>query len=112
VSATCPCGLVSFKVLSTRDHDIPGVVLRRRECAEGHRWTTWEVSEAFISHVGRKASRDILFTIDKGNRVRQQVLERKERVLALAKRGVRSGKIAEIVGLTSQRVRQIKNGTY
>ena len=63
MSATCPCGLVSFKVLSTRDHDIPGVVLRRRECAEGHRWTTWEVSEAFISHVGRKASRDILFTI-------------------------------------------------
>ena len=108
MSATCPCGLVSLRVLSTRDHDIPGVVLRRRECAEGHRWTTWEVSEAFIAQVGRKRSRDILVKLAKSDAWRQRVAERKARVLQLAARGVRSGKIAEIVGLTEARVRQIK----
>lgn len=108
MSATCPCGLVGLKVLRTLNHDIPGVVRRQRECADGHRWMTWEVSEAFISHVGRKKARDILHKISKGDAARQRTDERKARVLQLAARGVRSGKIAEIVGITGQRVRQIK----
>lgn len=108
MSATCPCGLVSLKVLSTRDHDIPGVVLRRRECADGHRWTTWEVSEAFISNVGRKQSREILFTLDRADRKRQQSAERKSHVLALAARGLSNCAIARRVGMTETRVRQIK----
>jgi transcriptional regulator NrdR family protein len=110
MSALCQvCGLIGSRVLETRNHEsILGVVLRRRECPTGHRWTTWEVSEAFLGAVGLHKSRELLRAQSRGYQLREQALERRNHVLTLVARGQTTAQIARHVGVTEARVRQLK----
>lgn len=95
------------RVLSTRSTPY-GFKRRRYQLADGRRITTYEVPYAILSHLGAARLREAAQKWQRGECARSQAHARRQRVIALLAEGWKPIAIAHEVGITEQRVRQIR----
>lgn len=85
-----------------------GFKRRRYQLADGRRITTYEVPYAVLSHMGAARLREAAQKWQRGERARAEVRARRQRIIALLAEGWKPTAIAHEVGITEQRVRQIR----
>lgn len=73
----CHCGLPSAKVLATRLRP-DGITLRRRQCPDGHRWTTFEMDETLVKRIGPRQINEKAAQHTRRIKVRQQAQIKRE----------------------------------
>jgi len=95
------------RVLSTRSTPY-GFKRRRYQLADGRRITTYEVPYAILSHLGAARLREAVQKWQRGECARSQAHARRQRIIALLVQGWKPTAIAHEVGITEQRVRQIR----
>lgn len=91
------------RVLSVRTTPY-GFKRRRYQLADGRRITTYEVPYAILSHLGAARLREAVQKWQRGERIRA----RRQRIVTLLAEGWKPIAIAHEVGVTEQRVRQIR----
>lgn len=101
----CSCGLEAVRVLSTRTRS-DGVVLRRRQCPDGHRWTSYEMHEAVVNGIGAGKIATAAAAHANGIRRRQQAQSKRELVAHYPHMG--ASELAALIGCTEARVRQLR----
>lgn len=101
----CSCGLEAVRVLSTRTRG-DGVVLRRRQCPDGHRWTSYEMHEAVAGSIGKGKLATAAAAHANGIRRRQQAQAKRELVAHCPHMG--ASELAAVIGCTEARVRQLR----
>ena len=98
-----------MKCLSTRTrHD--GMKVRRYELDDGSRITTIEIPVTVIRGVGMKKVQQQIATWQRGEDKRAESRMRRERIESLLREKIKPLAIAYEVGVTEQRVRQIRTG--
>lgn len=91
------------RVLSVRTTP-DGFKRRRYQLADGRRITTYEVPYSILSHMGAARLREAAQKWQRG----EQIRARRQRIVALLAEGWKPTAIAHEVGITEQRVRQIR----
>lgn len=92
-----------MKVLETRTVQ-PGLKRRRYELPDGRRVTTYEVPATVLKALGMKRVREELQAWARGDAARARVALIEQRL----REGVKPTAIAHEVGVTEQRVRQVR----
>lgn len=96
------------RVLETREV-VPGVRRRRYERADGTRYTTIEVPATVLRGVSSaRQVEEALAAWHRGEAFRALVAQRRARIEELLREGVKPTAIAHEVGVTEQRVRQVR----
>jgi len=95
------------RVLSVRPTPY-GIKRRRYQLADGRRITTYEVPYSILSHMGAARLREAAQKWQRGECARSQAHARRQRIIALPADGWKPTAIAHEVGVTEQRVRQIR----
>ena len=87
------CARPSFQVIETRQQD--GLIMRRRECDQGHRWQTWEIPNGALDETTWARIRRAMAPPAKPaeNAVKTQAI-------AYRKAGLNQRKIAELLGIS------------
>jgi hypothetical protein len=98
-----------MKCLSTRTRP-DGMKARRYELDDGSRITTIEIPVTVIRGVGMKKVQQQFATWQRGEDKRAESRMRRERIESLLREKVKPLAIADEVGVTEQRVRQIRKG--
>lgn len=107
----CPtCGQHSQHVIETRQAG--GMVRRRHQCIDGHRWNTYEVSETALRGIGLPRLRAEVARVARGIKTRQRATSRRELVAHLTEKGLTAAAIAREAGCTPARVRQIRTELF
>lgn len=95
------------RVLETRTLQ-PGVKRRRHERTDGSRFTTVELPESVLRSLGTKRVDEAIATWARGEEKRKTARDRLRRVEELLRDGVKPTAIAHELGITDQRVKQIR----
>lgn len=96
-----------MKCLETRLR-ADGVRTRRYELADGRRVTTLEVPATVLKALGMGKVKDAMATWKRGEQQRAQAHARRKRIEELLHQGTKPTAIAHELGVTDQRVRQIR----
>lgn len=96
-----------MKILETRTR-ADGMRARRYELPDGRRLTTFELPASVIKALGQARVREYLEAWSRGERRRAQAHARRMRIEELLRERVKPLAIAHEVGVSDQRVRQIR----
>lgn len=96
-----------MKCLETRLR-ADGIRARRYELDDGRRITTFELPATVLKGVGMKRLREQMTVWQRGERQRTETQARRRRIEELLREKVKPTAIAHEVGVTEERVRQIR----
>lgn len=96
-----------MKCLETRLR-ADGIRARRYELDDGRRITTFELPATVLKGVGMKRLREQMTVWQRGERQRTEIHARRQRIEELLREKVKPTAIAHEVGVTEERVRQIR----
>jgi len=100
------CGLTTSRVLETRTMEYG--VWRRYKCADGHRWSTYELVDSVVKAIGPARVKECAGRVERGIKARQRAESTRELVLHLLEQGGTATSAALEAGVTEARVRQIR----
>jgi transcriptional regulator NrdR family protein len=101
----CACGLTCVRILATRTRD-DGIITRRRECVDGHRWTSYELHESVARGIGLARLAQHAGRLHRGTQGRQQAQALRE--VVAHRPDMTASALAVLIGRTEARVRQIR----
>ena len=96
-----------MKCLETRTRK-DGIKTRRYELEDGRRITTFELPASVIKAVGTKRVQEYYEIWQRGEKQRAESHTRRQRIVELLAQNIKPTAIADEVGCTEQRVRQIR----
>jgi hypothetical protein len=96
-----------MKCLETRTR-ADGIKTRRYELEDGRRVTTLELPVTVIKAIGLKRVQEFMGIWQRGEKQRTESHARRQRIEELLRENVKPTAIAHEVGVTEQRVRQIR----
>lgn len=96
-----------MKCLETRTRP-DGIKTRRYLLEDGRRVTTLEVPATVLKGLGMKRVREFMEIWQRGEKQRAEIHKRRERIEELLRERVKPTAIAHEVGVTEERVRQIR----
>jgi transcriptional regulator NrdR family protein len=103
------CGTENTRVLGTRA-ELDGLLIRRRhECGNEHRFNTFQLHESAARSVGLRQLRSSVETLGRGVARRTDAWKRKVRARRLLSQGMSSLQVAQQLGISDARVRQIRS---
>lgn len=96
----CPvCGAAGSTVISTRGWQSETMLQRRRECFNGHRYTTYEISDRLAKTLAKHSEPSAVAIVKRGNQ-----WKRDQRILRAIKGGKLLSEVAVEFGLASNTV--------
>lgn len=96
-----------MKCLETRTRP-DGIKARRYQLDDGRRITTFELPATVIKGVGLKRVQEFMAIWQRGEQQRGESHDRRQRIVEMLQQGIKPTAIAHEVGVTDQRVRQIR----
>lgn len=106
----CPeCGVLNTRVIETRAEKGGATVTRRHECGNGHRFNTLQLRETTVRSIGLTKILKMSATNAVGTARRALTHQRRLRVARMLGEGIGVPAIADSLGITDARVRQIRS---
>lgn len=96
-----------MKCLETRTRP-DGIKARRYQLDDGRRITTFELPATVIKGIGLKRVQEFMEIWQRGEKARSQAHSRRQRIEAMLAKNIKPTAIAHEVGVTEERVRQIR----
>ena len=96
-----------MKCLETRTRS-DGIKSRRYQLEDGRRITTFEQPATVIKGIGLKRVQEFMAIWQRGEQQRGESHDRRQRIVEMLQQGIKPTAIAHEVGVTDQRVRQIR----
>lgn len=96
-----------MKCLETRTRP-DGIKSRRYQLDDGRRITTFELPATVIKGIGLKRVQEFMEIWQRGEQQRSESHDRRQRIVEMLQQGIKPTAIAHEVGVTDQRVRQIR----
>lgn len=96
-----------MKCLETRTRP-DGIKARRYQLDDGRRITTFELPATVIKGIGLKRVQEFMAIWQRGEKARTETKTRRQRIVEMLEQNIKPTAIAHEVGVTDQRVRQIR----